>query len=161
MSEARIRPIRDQVLVQLDQLERTTAGGIILPETARTSQGNRPDARWGVVLAVGPGPDTPRGRVPCSVKPGDRVLVNSWLNDSTSGNYGYGGRDDGDNVVMVQDKDIFAVEEAESREVTGPGKIVACENCGNGAGWHSQDGYCPVGNTVFVATRGPETEVFE
>lgn len=96
-----IRPIRDQVVVELEPLQEVSAGGIHLP--AAYAQGNRPDARWGKVLGAGP---------KCGlVKSGDRVLVNGWLNDSAKSGHGYGGKDSADSVVFIQEKDIFAIDD--------------------------------------------------
>ena len=66
---AKIRPLHDKVLVErLSSLEKT-AGGIVLPDTAK----EKPTE--GRIVAVGAGKTSDKGdRVPLSVKPGDRVL---------------------------------------------------------------------------------------
>merc|ERR1711931_188151 len=63
-------PLLDRVLVQRVAAETKTAGGILIPEKA---QGKVVHAS---VIATGPGARTPDGAViPCSVKPGDQVLL--------------------------------------------------------------------------------------
>jgi len=70
---AKIRPLSDKVLVErLESLDKT-AGGIVLPDTAK----EKPTE--GKVVAVGDGKIDDEGkRVPMSVKPGDRVLFGSF-----------------------------------------------------------------------------------
>ncbi len=70
---AKIRPLHDKVLVErLSSLEKT-AGGIVLPDTAK----EKPTE--GRIVAVGAGKTSDKGdRVPLSVKPGDRVLFGSF-----------------------------------------------------------------------------------
>ena len=70
---AKIKPLHDKVLVErLESLDKT-AGGIVLPDTAK----EKPTE--GRVVAVGAGKIDDEGkRVPMSVKPGDRVLFGSF-----------------------------------------------------------------------------------
>ena len=68
-----VRPLYDRVLVKrLDELK-TTAGGIIIPDTAKEKPSE------GVVEAVGTGARTEDGKViPMTVKVGDHVLFAKW-----------------------------------------------------------------------------------
>ena len=64
-----IRPLHDRVIVKRLESERTTAAGIVIPDSA----GEKPDQ--GEVLAVGPGKRDESGKIiPMDVKVGDRVL---------------------------------------------------------------------------------------
>jgi co-chaperonin GroES (HSP10) len=99
-----IRPMNDQVLVELEPLELTTPGGLHIPEPAAYKQDNRPDVRFGKVLGVGP-------RCKLGLMTGNRVMLNAWLNDAARPGGGYGGVDASDSLVFIQEKDIFGVDE--------------------------------------------------
>jgi len=65
-----LRPCGDRVLVKPNVEEEKTAGGIVLPDTAK----ERP--QWGEVIAVGAGKwdESGKNRIPMEVKVGDRVV---------------------------------------------------------------------------------------
>lgn len=112
-SETRIRPRNDQVLVELEPLPSTTAGGLHIPDAALYRHESRPDGRWGKVLAVGPGKLSKRGElVPVGVDVGARVMINAWMNDSIKTGV-YAQRED-DRVVLVAAGDILLVDEGEA-----------------------------------------------
>ena len=68
-----IKPLQDRVLVKRLDENTKTAGGIIIPDTAKEKPSE------GIVEAVGPGMVTPEGKViPMSVKVGDKVLFRKW-----------------------------------------------------------------------------------
>lgn len=68
-----IKPLQDRVLVKRLDENTKTAGGIIIPDTAKEKPSE------GVVEAVGPGLVTPEGKtIPMSVKVGDKVLFGKW-----------------------------------------------------------------------------------
>ena len=68
-----IRPLHDRVIVKRLESERTTAAGIVIPDSA----GEKPDQ--GEVLAVGPGKRDDSGKIiPMDVKVGDRVLFGKY-----------------------------------------------------------------------------------
>ncbi|HND86336.1 MAG TPA: co-chaperone GroES [Pseudobdellovibrionaceae bacterium] len=71
-----LHPLGDRVLVVLDGSgERLTAGGLIIPDTATDTSGNRK----GQVVAVGKGQTNKQGKVlPLDVSPGDRVLFSEY-----------------------------------------------------------------------------------
>ena len=76
-----------------------TAGGIILPDTAK----NKPQK--GKVLAVGPGRLGKDGkRHPVQVKIGDTVLFTNWAGDEFKQSHG-------DNVLLMHEEDVLAVVE--------------------------------------------------
>ena len=68
-----IRPLHDRVIVKRVEAERTTASGIVIPDSA----GEKPDQ--GEVLAVGPGKRDDNGKqIALDVKVGDRVLFGKY-----------------------------------------------------------------------------------
>jgi len=94
-----IRPLHDRVVVRRTEEERTTASGIIIPDSA-TEKPNR-----GEVIAAGNGKITDSGDVRAmDVKVGDQVLFGQ-----------YGGtpvKVDGEELLMMKEDDILAVIEA-------------------------------------------------
>jgi len=91
-----IKPLNDRVLVVRVEEEQKTAGGIIIPDTAKEKP------QEGKVVAVGPGKlDKDGKRVPPEVKKGDRVLFSK-----------YAGTDikiDGVEHVFMKEDDILAI----------------------------------------------------
>jgi chaperonin GroES len=91
----KLNPLDDRVVVQPLEAEEMTAGGIVLPDTAKEKQ------QRGRVLAVGPGRLLDSGeRSSVSVKIGDEVLFGK-----------YGGTDieiDGEDVKILRESDILA-----------------------------------------------------
>lgn len=92
-----LRPLADRVIVELVEEEEITAGGIVLPETARGK------SQRGTILAVGPGKRDDQGKVtPVSVVVGDVVLYAR-----------YGGTeiklDTGQEILILREGDILAV----------------------------------------------------
>src|SRR5947208_16971293 len=75
-SSMQIKPLGDRVVVRRYEAEEKTAGGILLPDTAK----NKPQK--GTILAVGPGKLTKDGKfTPLDVKEGDTVLFTNWAGD--------------------------------------------------------------------------------
>ncbi len=67
------RPLHDRVLVRRIDAEAKTAGGIIIPDTAKEKP------QEGEIIATGPGARNEQGQlVPLDVKTGDRVLFGKW-----------------------------------------------------------------------------------
>ncbi len=99
MAEIKLRPLGDRVVVEPMEEEERTAGGIILPETAKEKP------QQGKVIAVGPGArDEDGNRIPIDVKLGDRVLFAKYA--GTEVKLG------GDHKVLVlRESDILAVIE--------------------------------------------------
>jgi chaperonin GroES len=91
----KIRPLDDRVVVEPIEAEETTAGGIVLPDTAKEKP------QRGTVVAVGPGKLMDNGqRGELSVSIGDEVIYGK-----------YGGSDievDGDEVKILRESDILA-----------------------------------------------------
>jgi chaperonin GroES len=94
----KIRPLNDRVLVKRLEEEQKTAGGIIIPDTAKEKPAE------GQVVAVGPGKLNNKGeRVAMDLKAGDRVLFSK-----------YGGTEvkiDGDDFLIMREDDILGVVE--------------------------------------------------
>jgi chaperonin GroES len=95
-----IQPLGDRVVVRRERADEKTAGGILLPDTAK----NKPQK--GTVVAVGPGKMDKNGKLmPVDVKAGDVVLFTSWAGDEF--------RDaKRDEVLLMRAEDILAVVEA-------------------------------------------------
>ena len=69
----RFRPLHDRVVVRRVEQEEKTAGGIIIPDTAKEKP------QEGEVVAVGPGARDEQGKLqPLELKAGDRVLFGKW-----------------------------------------------------------------------------------
>jgi len=89
-------PIGDKVVVRRLDAEETTAGGIVLPDTAKEKP------RQGRVLSVGDGRRLEDGRhMACQVREGDRVLFASWGGTEIES--------DGDTLLILSEDDILAV----------------------------------------------------
>lgn len=95
----KIRPLHDRVIIKRLEEERTTAGGIVIPDSA-TEKPMR-----GEVLAVGPGKATDDGQVrPLQVKVGDTILFGKYAGTEV--------KIDGDEVVVMREEDIMGIIEA-------------------------------------------------
>src|SRR4028119_1220617 len=98
---ANIKPLGDKVLVQPSTSKETTAGGIVLPDTAK----ERPQE--GTVIAVGPGRTLDSGeRVKVSVDEGDLVIYSR-----------YGGTEiklDGTEYLILDESSILAIKKGDS-----------------------------------------------
>lgn len=98
MAKVNVRPLGDKVLVRRLEAEEKTAGGIVLPDTAKEKP------RRGTVEAVGAGKLSDDGeRIPLQVKKGDEVLFTS-----------YGGTEikiGGTDYLILEESDILAVFE--------------------------------------------------
>ena len=92
----KIRPLNDRILVKRLEGEEKTAGGIIIPDSAKEKPAE------GEVIAVGPGKVNDKGeRVALQVAAGDRVLFSK-----------YGGTEvkiDGDDFLIMREDDILGI----------------------------------------------------
>jgi chaperonin GroES len=96
------RPLHDRVLVRRIEGEAKTAGGIIIPDTAKEKP------MEGEVVATGPGARDESGKVqPLDVKAGDRILFGKWSGTEI--------KLDGDELLIMKESDIMGVIEAKAR----------------------------------------------
>lgn len=96
-----IRPLHDRVIVRRLEQDEKTAGGIIIPDTAKEKPVQ------GEVIAVGPGGRDDTGRiVPMDVKVGDHVLYGKWAGTEV--------KLDGEDVLVLKESDIIGVIEKKS-----------------------------------------------
>jgi chaperonin GroES len=97
-SKVTLQPIGDKVVVERDESEEKTPGGIVLPDTAK----DKPTR--GTVIAVGTGKLLDDGtRGPMQVKKGDRVLFTSYAPETI--------KIDDDEYLLMSESDILAVIE--------------------------------------------------
>lgn len=92
-----VKPLNDRVLVKRVEAEEKSAGGIIIPDTAK----DKPQE--GKILAVGPGKLEKGERTPLQVKEGDRVLFGKYSGTEVKVN--------GEELVLLREDEIFAVIE--------------------------------------------------
>src|SRR5690349_19464150 len=92
------RPLHDRVLVRRVEAEEKTAGGIIIPDTAKEKP------QEGEVLAVGAGTRDETGKlVELDVKAGDRILFGKWSGTEV--------RIDGEDLLIMKESDILGIME--------------------------------------------------
>jgi chaperonin GroES len=94
----RFRPLHDRVVVRRVELEEKTAGGIIIPDTAKEKP------MEGEIIAVGSGARSEDGKLqPLDVKPGDRILFGKWSGTEI--------KLDGEELLIMKEADIMGVIE--------------------------------------------------
>ena len=92
----KLTPLGDRVLVKRCEAEEKTAGGIVLPDSAKEKP------KEGEVIATGSGKLTESGeRVKLTVKKGDRVLFTSYAGNEV--------KVDGEEYLLMREEDILAV----------------------------------------------------
>jgi chaperonin GroES len=97
----KFRPLHDRVLLRSIEQQEKTAGGILIPDTAK----EKPTE--GEVIAVGPGARSEDGRIlPLDVKVGDRVLFGKWSGTEI--------KVDGEDVVIMKESDIMGIVERDA-----------------------------------------------
>jgi chaperonin GroES len=95
------RPLHDRVLVRRVAAEEKTAGGIIIPDTAKEKP------QEGEVVAVGPGTLNDKGELrPLDVKAGDRVLFGKWSGTEV--------RLNNEELLIMKESDIMGVLEGQA-----------------------------------------------
>ena len=94
----KFRPLHDRVVVRRIEQEAKTAGGIIIPDTAKEKP------QEGEIVAVGPGGRDESGKlIPIDVKAGDRVLFGKWSGTEV--------KIDGEELLIMKESDIMGVIE--------------------------------------------------
>jgi chaperonin GroES len=90
------RPLADRVVVKRIEAEMKTAGGIIIPDTAKEKP------QEGEVVAVGPGARDDAGKlIALDVKAGDRVLFGKWSGTEV--------KLDGQDLLIMKESDILGI----------------------------------------------------
>jgi len=90
------RPLHDRVVVRRLTAEEKTAGGIIIPDTAKEKP------MEGEVIAVGPGARNEAGAlVPLDVKAGDKILFGKWSGTEV--------KLDGEELLIMKESDIMGI----------------------------------------------------
>ncbi|MEG8039433.1 co-chaperone GroES [Sphingomonas sp. LR60] len=90
------RPLHDRVLVRRVEAEEKTAGGIIIPDTAKEKP------QEGEVVAAGAGAKNDKGEVaPLDVKAGDRILFGKWSGTEVKVN--------GEDLLIMKESDILGI----------------------------------------------------
>jgi chaperonin GroES len=96
------RPLHDRVVVRRLEAEEKTAGGIIIPDTAKEKP------MEGEVIAVGPGARDESGKLlPLDVKPKDRILFGKWSGTEV--------KLDGEELLIMKESDIMGIIEGSAR----------------------------------------------
>jgi chaperonin GroES len=94
----KFRPLHDRVLIRRVEGEEKTAGGIIIPDTAKEKP------MEGEVVAAGPGARGDDGKLqPMDVKAGDRVLFGKWSGTEV--------KLEGEELIIMKESDIMGVLE--------------------------------------------------
>jgi chaperonin GroES len=92
------RPLHDRVVVRRLDAEEKSAGGIIIPDTAKEKP------QQGEIIAAGPGGCNERGEiVPLDVKAGDHVLFAKWSGTEV--------KIDGEDLLIMKESDILGIVE--------------------------------------------------
>ena len=92
------RPLHDRILVRRIEADEKTAGGIIIPDTAKEKP------QEGEVIAVGPGARDESGKLtPLDVKAGDRILFGKWSGTEIKLN--------GEDLLIMKESDVMGVIE--------------------------------------------------
>jgi chaperonin GroES len=100
----KFRPLHDRVVVKRIDAEEKSAGGIIIPDTAKEKPSQ------GEIVAVGPGGRDEAGKlIPLDVKAGDRVLFGKWSGTEV--------KIDGVDFLIMKESDIMGIlEETQAKK---------------------------------------------
>ncbi|MEX0853508.1 MAG: co-chaperone GroES [Bauldia sp.] len=94
----KFRPLHDRVVVRRVESEEKTAGGIIIPDTAKEKP------QEGQIIAVGPGGRDEAGKlIPPDVKTGDRILFGKWSGTEV--------KIDGEDLLIMKESDVMGIIE--------------------------------------------------
>ena len=96
MAKLKFRPLHDRVVVKRIEAEEKTAGGIIIPDTAKEKP------QEGEVISVGAGTRDENGKVtPLDVKAGDKILFGKWSGTEVKLN--------GEELLIMKESDIMGI----------------------------------------------------
>lgn len=92
------KPLLDRVVIKRTEEENRTAGGIIIPDTAKEKPSQ------GVVVAIGPGGRDEAGKlIPITLKAGDKVLFGKWTGTEI--------KIDGEDLLIMKESDVLGTLE--------------------------------------------------
>ena len=92
----KFRPLHDRVVVKRLDAEQKSAGGIIIPDTAKEKP------QEGEVVAVGAGAKSEEGKItPLDVKAGDKILFGKWSGTEV--------KIDGEDLIIMKESDILGI----------------------------------------------------
>ena len=98
----KFRPLHDRVVVRSIEGEAKTAGGIIIPDTAKEKP------QEGEIVAVGPGGRDESGKlIPIDLKVGDRILFGKWSGTEV--------KIDGKELLIMKESDVMGVVEGTAK----------------------------------------------
>jgi chaperonin GroES len=98
----KFRPLHDRVVIRRLEQDEKTAGGIIIPDTAKEKP------QEGEVVAVGPGARDEQGKLqPLELKAGDRVLFGKWSGTEV--------KIDGEELMIMKESDVMGVIEGKPK----------------------------------------------
>ncbi len=98
----KFRPLHDRVVVRRIEGENKTAGGIIIPDTAKEKP------QEGEIIAVGPGGRDESGKlIPIDLKVGDRILFGKWSGTEV--------KIDGEELLIMKESDVMGVIEGQAK----------------------------------------------
>ncbi|MEJ2195219.1 MAG: co-chaperone GroES [Ignavibacteriaceae bacterium] len=96
MSELKLKPLADRIVVRAMEAEETTKGGIILPDTAKEKPVE------GTIVAAGPGKISDDGKkIEMEVKVGDKVLYGKYSGTEITV--------EGEEFLIMRESDVFAI----------------------------------------------------
>ena len=97
----KFRPLHDRVVVRSIEEDMKTAGGIIIPDTAKEKP------MQGEIVAVGPGARDDSGKlIPLDVRKGDRVLFGKWSGTEV--------KIDGEELLIMKESDVLGIIEGKA-----------------------------------------------
>ena len=100
----KFRPLHDRVVVRGIEGNAKTAGGIIIPETAKEKP------QEGEIVAVGPGGRDESGKlIPIDLKVGDRILFGKWSGTEV--------KIDGEDLLIMKESDVMGVIEGTAKPI--------------------------------------------
>jgi chaperonin GroES len=95
----KFKPLHDRILVRRIETDEKSAGGIIIPDTAREKP------QEGEVIATGPGARDDSGKlIPLDVKPGDRILFGKWSGTEI--------KLEGKELLIMKEDDVLGIIES-------------------------------------------------
>lgn len=95
----KFKPLLDRVVIRRVEEEKRTAGGLIIPDTAKEKPSQ------GIVIAVGPGGRDEEGKpVTMTLKEGDRVLFGKWSGTEI--------KLDGEGLLIMRESDVLGIIES-------------------------------------------------